>query len=59
MLYVANQHCLVCWGAMEAAYDKEYAKLKAGGMEDYLEAKEFMWDFFAKCDARVKNNNKS
>ena len=35
---------------MEAAYDKEYEKLKSEGMEDYLEAKEFMWDFFAKRD---------
>ena len=35
---------------MEAAFDKEYEALKAIGMEDCLEAKEFMWDFFAKRD---------
>jgi hypothetical protein len=50
----SNKHkaCVICWGALEAAWDKEYAKLKAEGMEDYLEAKEFMWDFFEKRDKK-------
>lgn len=37
---------------MEASYDKEYAQMKAEGMEDYIEAKEFMWEFFDKRDER-------
>lgn len=53
-----NAYCLICWGAMEDAFDKKYASLKAEGMEDYLEAKEFMWDFFEKRDKRksLKSN---
>ena len=45
-----NTHCFICWGAMEDAFEKEYAKLEAAGMEDNLEAKEFMWEFFEKRD---------
>jgi hypothetical protein len=41
---------MICWGAMEAAFDKKYEEMKAEGMEDYLEAKEFMWEWFAKRD---------
>ena len=48
-----NTYCFICWGAMEAAYEKEYAELKKEGMEDYLEAKEFMWDFFERRDLRT------
>lgn len=47
-----NNYCFICWGAMEDAFDKEYAKLRACGMEDYIEAKEFMWDFFSKRDVQ-------
>lgn len=49
-----NTYCFICWGAMEHAFEKEYEELKAEGMEDYLEAKEFMWDFFDKRDLMVK-----
>ena len=47
-----HKSCLICWGAMEASYDKKYKEMEAEGMEDYLEAKEFMWDFFDKRDQR-------
>jgi hypothetical protein len=47
---LGNKTCLICWGAMEAAFDKKYQEMKAEGLEDYLEAKEFMWDFFAERD---------
>ncbi|MGE3320514.1 MAG: hypothetical protein AB7I18_14585 [Candidatus Berkiella sp.] len=41
---------------MEAAFDKTYKEMKAQGMEDYLEAKEFMWDFFDKRDQENADN---
>jgi hypothetical protein len=39
---------------MEHAFEKEYARLEADGFEDYLEAKEFMWNFFEKRDKGIK-----
>ncbi len=48
-----NTYCFICWGAMETAFEAEYARLEKAGMEDYLEAKEFMWDFFKKRDEDI------
>ena len=45
-------YCFICWGAMEVAFEKKYAELKEEGLEDYLEAKEFMWEFFEKRGQR-------
>ncbi len=50
-----NTHCAICWAALEAAWDVEYAKYKTIGMEDCLEAKEFMWEFFEKRDKEIEN----
>lgn len=47
---IGNQSCSICYTAMTVAFDKEYQKLKKIGMEDYLEAKEFMWEFYAARD---------
>lgn len=47
---IGNTQCSICKAALEKAFDEEYNKLKETGDEDLLEAKEFMWDFFAKRD---------
>ena len=47
---IGNKHCPICYEAMTAAFEKQYEELKKIGMEDILEAKEFMWEFFAKRD---------
>ena len=47
---VGNKECSVCYLAMTTAFDKQYQALKAIGMEDCLEAKEFMWEFYAARD---------
>lgn len=47
---IGNKECEICYAAFCAAWDKEYVRYKAAGMEDFLEAKEFMWDFVAQRD---------
>lgn len=46
-----NQECDTCYTAMVAAFNEAYSNLKKIGMEDSLEAKEFMWEFYAKRDS--------
>jgi hypothetical protein len=41
---------------MTDAFDKAYSRLKEIGMEDFIEAKEFMWDFFAERDKENAEN---
>jgi len=50
MKCIGNTHCNICYAAMTAAFEEQYEKLKKIGMEDCLEAKEFMWDFYADRD---------
>lgn len=47
---IGNKECPVCYEAMTAAFEKQYQELKKIGMEDCLEAKEFMWEFYAERD---------
>ena len=47
---IGNKECIICYAAMTAAFDEAYRNLKKIGMEDCLEAKEFMWEFYAKRD---------
>lgn len=45
-----NQECHICYKALVDAFDVSYQIYKAAGLEDCLEAKEFMWDFYADRD---------
>lgn len=47
---IGDMSCIICYTAMTEAFDKQYKKLKEIGMEDCLEAKEFMWEFYAQRD---------
>lgn len=47
---IGNTHCSICYEAMTTEFDRQYQELKKIGMEDCLEAKEFMWEFFAERD---------
>jgi len=47
---IGNMECNICYAALEDFWNKEYARYKAGGFEHLLEAKEFMWDFYAQRD---------
>jgi hypothetical protein len=48
---IGNKECPVCYLAMTTAFDKQYQALKSIGMEGCLEAKEFMWEFYAARDS--------
>ncbi len=52
---IGNTECPICYLAMTTEFDSQYQSLKAIGMEDILEAKEFMWEFYAERD---RNNIK-
>jgi hypothetical protein len=47
---IGNKECSICYDALCKAFDKAYESLKSIGMEDCLEAKEFMWDFYKQRD---------
>lgn len=47
---IGNKECHICYAALCEAFDKAYKSLESIGMEDCLEAKEFMWDFYAQRD---------
>jgi hypothetical protein len=53
---IGNTSCHICYAAMTDAFDKAYAKYKEIGMEDCIEAKEFMCDFFAERDKENAEN---
>jgi hypothetical protein len=48
--------CNICYAALTSFWDKEFARYKEAGLEDLLEAKEFMWDFYAQRDKENTEN---
>ena len=47
---IGNQECIECYEGLRSEFDKSYKALEAIGMESILEAKEFMWDYYAERD---------
>jgi hypothetical protein len=47
---IGNMECNICYAGLCNAWDKEYKRYQEIGMEDCLEAKEFMWDYYAQRD---------
>jgi hypothetical protein len=47
---MGNQECSECYAGLVDSFEESYQNLKTIGMESILEAKEFMWDYYAQRD---------